>query len=145
MDPRGISPNDLREIEGFKAHHPIGRLLTEIRDVWRFSVGDVLIRHRMNGDHNDIDPVSDVCPIPKKFKVIHIDDLGIPWIKQLSVRGGLGTKLISLVEAWNNGKYRYIVDPEQVDAILLGYKYDPRLEYKRLRNENPNYGKTKTK
>lgn len=138
-----LSPSDIKDIEAFKAHNPVGRLLLEIRDVWKFAVGDVLIRYRINEDGREIDMVSDVCPVPKKFRVMHIDDLGIPWVKQLSVRGGLGTKLASLVEAWSQGKYRYAVDPEQIDSILLGYKYDPRIEYRKLRNENPNYGKSK--
>lgn len=136
-----LSTNDIKEIEAFKSHSPTGMLLTEIRDVWKFSVGDVLIRHKVFLDSRNIDLVSDACPVPKKFRVMYIDDLGIPWIKQLSVRGGLGTKLSNLVEAWCNGRYRYSVDPEQIDSILLGYKYDPRSEYRRLRNENPNYGK----
>jgi hypothetical protein len=139
-----LSPNDLKEIEAFKAHSPMGRLLVEMRDIWKFSVGDVLIRHKMIEDSRDVDMVSDACPVPKKFRVMYIDDLGVPWIKQLSVRGGLGTKLTNLIEAWGSGRYRYSVDPEQIDSILLGYKYDPRIEYKRLRNENPEYGKIKT-
>lgn len=139
-----LTPSDIKDIEAFK-QSPTGRLLLEIRDAWKFSTGDVLVRYKIDGDSKDIDLVSDVCPIPKKFRVMYIDDLGIPWIKQLSVRGGLGTKLMSLADSWNHGRYKYTVDPEQADSILLGYKYDPRIEYKRLRNENPDYGKTKTK
>lgn len=139
-----LSPNDLKEIEAFKAHTPTGRLLVEIRDAWKFTVGDVLVRYKMNGDSRDLDIVSDACPVPKKFRVMYIDDLGIPWVKQLSVRGGLGIKLANLTDAWGNGRYRYFVDPEQIDSILLGYRYDPRIEYRRMRNENQDYGKSKT-
>jgi hypothetical protein len=140
-----LSPSDLKDIEAFKTHSLIGRLLVEMRDVWKYAIGDVLVRYKMTENSKDLDLVSDVCPVPKKFRVMYIDDLGIPWIKQLSVRGGLGTKLINLTEAWCNGRYRYCVDQEQIDSILLGYKYDPRIEYRKLRNESPNYGKNKTK
>ena len=140
-----LSPSNIKDIESFKVHHPIGRLLVEIKDAWKFAVGDVLVRYKMTPNDREIDQVSDACPVPKKFRVMYIDDLGVPWVKQLSVRGGLGTKLMSLVDAWGSGKYRYVVDQEQIDSILLGYKYDPRIEYKRLRDEDPNYGKNKTK
>jgi hypothetical protein len=140
-----LSPSDIKDIESFKAHHPIGRLLVEMKDAWKFAVGDVLVRYKTSPNDQEIDLVSDACPVPKKFRVMHIDDLGVPWVKQLSVRGGLGTKLMSLVDAWGAGRYRYVVDQEQIDSILLGYKYDPRIEYKRLRDEDPNYGKNKTK
>lgn len=139
-----ISPSDLKEIEHFKTHHPTGRLLVEIKEAWKFSVGDILVRYLIDSKDKSLDLISEVCPVPKKFRVMYIDDLGIPWVKQLSVRGGLGTRLASLVDSWSFGKYRYIVDPEQTDSILLGYKYDPRIEYKRLRDENPSYGRTKT-
>jgi hypothetical protein len=140
-----LSSSDIKNIEAFKACHPIGRLLTEVKDVWKFSVGDTLVRYKMHEYPRELDLVSDACPVPKKFRVMKIDDLGVPWVKQLSVRGGLGTQLTNLVEGWCNGRYRYAVDPEQIDSILLGYKYDPRIEYRKLRNENPSYGKTKTK
>ncbi len=140
-----VTPSELQDIENFKQNHPTGRLLAELRNVWQFQVGDVLIRHKVEGTSSDLDVVSDACPIPKKFRVMFIDELGMPWIKQLSVRGGLGSKLMAMADAWSNGKYRYSVDPELVDSILLGYKYDPRIEYKKMRDENPEYGKNKTK
>jgi len=136
-----LSKNDAREIDEFKVNHPIGKLLIQMKEAWKFDIGDVLIRHRMTSSDMLIDLISDVCPIPRKFKVVFIDDLGMIWIKQLSVRGGLGDKIIPMVEGWSNGKYKYAVDPEQIDSILLGYTYDPRIEYRKMRNENKEYGK----
>jgi hypothetical protein len=138
-----LSPNDIKDIESFRIYHEIGLLLVEIKEAWKFTIGDVLVRYKVISNDQEIDLVSDVCPVPKKFRVMYIDDLGIPWVKQLSVRGGLGTKLMNLVDAWGSGKYKYAVDPEQIDSILLGYKYDPRIEYRRMRKENETYGKTK--
>lgn len=140
-----FSQNDIEEIEKFKANNPIGRLLIQMKEVWKFNVGDVLIRYRMTSGDMPIDLISDICPIPRKFRVVFIDDLGMIWIKQLSVRGGLGDKIIPIVEGWSNGKYKYAVDPEQIDSILLGYTYDPRVEYRKMRDENKDYGKRTSK
>jgi hypothetical protein len=86
--------------------------------------------------------VSDVCQVPKKYRVVFIDALGVPWVKQLSVRGGLGNRMYCLATV-DPGRYHYMVDPEQLEAILLGYKYDSRREYKQMRSQNPNYGRDK--
>lgn len=134
-----LKPNDLIEIQEFADNHPIGKILSEMRN-WHFSVGDVLVRTKRMPDGAWIqDHVSETCPVPKKFRVIHIDELGIPWIRQLSVRGGMGTALTCLVNS-NVELFKYKVDPEQLDSILLGIKYDPRSEYRRMRDSNPKYG-----
>jgi len=140
-----LSPNDLKEVEGFKIHHPTGRLLIQLREIWKYTIGDILVRYIVDSRSETLDLVSGSCPVPRKFRVMHIDDLGIPWLKQLSVRGGLGTKLSPITEMWCDGRYRYCVDQEQLDSILLGYKYDPRVEYRKMREENKTYGKSKTK
>jgi hypothetical protein len=137
-----LKPDELQEIERFKTHHPQGKMLAEYLN-WKFQIDDVLIRYHVDSNGaKSLDMVSDDCQVPKKFRVVKIDDLGIPWVKQLSVRGGLGNKLYCLMNY--AGRFSWIVDPEQIDAMLLGYRYDPRIEYKRMRDGNPEYGgKTK--
>jgi hypothetical protein len=131
-----LKPQDLIEIERFKSYHQLGIILTQYLK-WDFNVGDVLVRSK-HGE-TELDIVSKVCPVPKKFRVIYIDELGVPWAKQLSVRGGMGTQLYCLLNYASYFNWKH--DPEIFDAILLGYKYDPRAEYRRMRNEDPNYGK----
>jgi len=139
-----VSAKNLEDVKIFSTETYLGRLLVELRDVWKFSIGDVLVRQAVYDGSSSLDLVSIACPVPKKFKVVHIDDLGMPWVKQLSVKGGFGTRFSPLAETWSYGEYRFSVDPEQIDSILLGYKYDPRIEYKQLRKKGSKHDKTKT-
>jgi hypothetical protein len=139
-----LKPEELKDVERFAKEHPTGRLLTQMKS-WGFSLGDVLVRYRKNIEDGSIelDTVNGIDNVPKKYKVVFIDDLDVPWIKQLSVRGGLGNKLYCLATL-DTDTYQYKVDPEQLEAALLNYKYDPRIEYKRMRDGNPSYGKKDT-
>jgi len=111
-------------------------------DTWNFEIGDVLVRYSLAADGGkSIEYVGSSCQVPKKYKVLYIDDAGIPWTKQVSVRGGLGKKIRPLVNLADGYRYTMEVDPEQIDAIILGYKYDPRIEYKRMRDRDPEYGR----
>lgn len=139
----GLKPHEIRDVENFLKTSPVAQLIREYRN-WKFAVGDVLVKHNKTYDEGyELETVSSVCPIPRKFKVVHIDELNIPWVKQVSVRGGLGNKLYCVLN-YHHPRVKWEVDPEQVEAILLGFKYDPRAEYKRMRTENPGYGGKKT-
>ena len=137
-----LKPKELIDVENFLKNSPHAKMIKEYQN-WGFEIGDVLIRHNTNyvGD-TAVELVSPSCQIPKKYRVVHIDELKVPWVKQVSVRGGLGNKLYCLLN-YNQSNIQWSVDPEQIDSQLLGRKYDPRAEYKRMRTENPNYGGTK--
>lgn len=106
---------------------------------WKdFKVGDILVRYK--SDHSgkeSVDLVSTECKVPKKFKVVFIDELGCPWVKNVNVRSGLGAKLYCLVDAQ---RYKYTADPELLDCLIMGHRYDPRAQYRQWRSENPQYG-----
>ena len=139
-----IDADDAKIIERFKTTHPVGMLLTAMKH-WNFQVNDVLIRYSLAEGKKNVDTVSDSCPVPKKYRVVHIDDIGMPWIKQLSVRGGMGERIICMAHVDPN-LFHYTVDPEQLVAVILGHAYDPRAEYRRMRDNNPKYGsKNETK
>jgi hypothetical protein len=133
-----LKPDEMKEVEHFAREHPLGKVLTEMKH-WKFAVGDVLVRFVKEEGGTSVDLVSEVCQVPKKYRVVLVDELGIPWVKQLSVRGGMGNKLYCLASV-DAGRYHYQVDPEQLEAILLGYRYDPRCEYRKMREANPEYG-----
>jgi hypothetical protein len=137
-----ITQANLAEIKEARDTHPNSILIREWHLWQEYEVGDVLIRQKRVGYGAKvkwiIDEVSAKCPVPRKFKIVHIDELMIPWVKQVSVRGGLGNKLIPLTDTTTS--YRFELDPEMEVAVLLGVEYEPRAQYKNWRQNNPDYG-----
>lgn len=134
-----LTPDNEKKIKEFLLSHPNALLLREWHKWQEIRIGDVLIRQKRMGWGAHVswrhDLVSASCHIPKKFKVVHIDELDVPWLKQVSVRGGLGNRIISLADTVDS--YRYEQDPEMAMAVLLGVEYAPRAQYKRWRDGNP--------
>lgn len=134
-----LKPNELQEVQNFKSH-PTAIIIKEYKN-WGFTVGDILIKKEKFADGSQVVvEVSPTCNVPKKYQVVHLDELGLPWIKQLSVRSGLGKRIYCLA-SFDTGRYTFCVDPMQLDCIILGAKYDPRREYRNMRDRNPSYGK----
>ena len=135
----GLKANEIKAVERFMETHPHANLLRQYVSWKNFEAGDVLIRYRSDHEGNArVDHVSEQCKVPKKFKVMFVDEeLGLPWVKNVNVRGGLGSKLYCLTESVG---YSYVVDPECLECELLGVKYDPRAQYREWRKGNPNYG-----
>jgi len=129
-----LKTQETKTVRLFLDNHPSAKMIQNYRQWLQLKENDVLVRDRMDGA---VDMVSEQCSVPKKFKVIHIDELGFPWVKNINVRGGLGTKLYNLSES---PAFTYKVDPEQLDCLLLGGKYDPRAQYREWRKLNPKYG-----
>ena len=133
-----LKANEIEAVEKFITNHPYARLIKNYKEWLDFKAGDVLIRYRFeNNMVGKIDFVSERCRVPKKFKVIYIDEIGCPWVKNVNVRGGLGNKLYNLIES---PAYVYKTDPELMDCLIMDAKYDPRAQYRDWRRENPNYG-----
>lgn len=139
MTTYDLKKAEIEAISMFLLNHPHAKLIRNYLDWLNFKVGDVLIRYRIDNEGNErVDNVSADCNIPKKFKVVYIDnEVKCPWVKNVCVRGGLGTKLYCLTES---AGYIYKIDPEVMDCILMGVNYDPRAQYRNWRRENPNYG-----
>ncbi len=134
-----LKPSEMKDIENFLNTSPVAKQIRQYNS-WTFEVGDVLVKYKTDWQgSSSVEQVSTTCPVPRKFKIIYIDKERIPWVKQVSVRGGLSNKLICLINH-NQPNTTWEVDPEQAEALLLGYPYDPRAEYKNMRTENPAYG-----
>ena len=111
-----------------------GKCYKFFREYRNYNEGDVLIRHNASGN----DPVSSLCPVPKKFKVVCVDEYDVPWIKYIGVKGGLGKTIFTPVDQY--GIWKYEIDPEMLNAQILQVEYDPRAEYRAWRQANPKYG-----
>ncbi len=122
-----LSIKDMNKISLFTKNDPIGRLLHIMNTDWQFSVNDVLIRFPYT-NISEPEMVSPICPVPKKYRVVHIDKCGMRWIKYIKVDGSEGA-LVALSEVWQDGKWVFAIGPEQVDAIMLGIDYDPLEQY----------------
>lgn len=133
-----LKPADEELMKRWMDQEPIAQVLKELKHFNDISIGEVLVKRDMT--NGQVVLVSGTCPVPKKYRVVAIDELGVPWIKQISMRGGLGTKIYPLTH-FTPTRFKFEIDPERLDAELLGIKYDCRIEYKRMRDANPKYGK----
>lgn len=135
-----LKQSDLNTIKRWLENEPIAQIFKAVKDLSGLNVGDIFVKRDLS--NNEIVKISGMCKVPRKYKVVYVDEYGIPWFKQVSVRGGLGDKIYPLTH-FNPTRFQFELDPEKLDADLLGTKYDPRIEYKRMRDANPNYGKKK--
>jgi hypothetical protein len=133
-----IKPSDIKTIERFHEHDYLALALKSIKEWKDIDIGEVLVQRDLS--NKKLVQVSGTCKVPRKYKVVYKCELGIPWVKQISVRGGLGVKLYPLTHFLPH-RYIFEIDPEKIDSMLLGNKYDPRIEYKRMRDSDPEYGK----
>lgn len=99
-----------------------------------FDVGDVIIKEKLEDGawQPELMPNSD--SVPKKYRVVHKDEYDVCWIKQISVRKGLGKALKCTLDI-NYKTERWKLDPEQLNSIILGDKYDPREQYRAFREQ----------
>lgn len=134
-----LKPKERDQINQF--YNTYGRGFKLFREYRNYNEGDVLVRRNQHSATGEYDPVSASCPIPKKFKVVCVDEFDVPWIKQIGVKGGLGKKMHTPVD--QAGVWVYEIDPEMLNAQILQAEYDPREEYRKWREANPNYGKSK--
>lgn len=90
----------------------------QINELMHFNVGDVLVAI----DRDSGNPYSN-GKLVLKFVVCKKEDCGFIWCKQINKSGRLGTGLVAPAE-WDH-RWKFIQDPEAVDATLLGGNYDP--------------------
>ena len=109
--------------------NPIYNFLKD-RDLYDFNLGDVLVRlnSRYNG-HNvpvtwEPETISYENKMAQRYVVVHKDDMGLCYAKQLMVSTGkLGQEVFSISEYDVSG-VRFQVDPEYAEAEFLGGDFD---------------------
>ena len=80
---------------------------------------------------------------PKKFQVVHISDSGIPYLRQITGKGNPTgeavvppeASAINILKRFHTAgstpeNWKFIPDPEQMDAILLQTEFDPMEQHR---------------
>ncbi len=103
-----------------------------------YKVGDYLIRKIMDTDDWSYHTkgkwrtvkVSPDSKANKKFKVVHIDQYGVPYCKHIKINGKLGG--IICMASMNFAESRFEPDPEHMDHIILDSdeEFDPLILHK---------------
>lgn len=107
----------------------IGDLLETLEKVKQFGVGDYLVLY-VGVDEKSLQIQVNSYGAPIKYKVVHSDKHGIPFIKRVNKKGepigALGTCTGSLEsDLYRFGAWEFRLDPDFADSILLEDSYDP--------------------
>lgn len=123
------TPEDLKIIE-----HDLktNRTLQHLRDInyFKFSVGDVLIREDKYGDTWKVKTAH--CGLPYKYVYAFENDLGVGYIRRLSVNGRKYVENPICVVYFDPLTTRFSLDPSFANHILLSGEddaFDTKSEY----------------
>jgi hypothetical protein len=143
-----LSPKDKLAIAEYE-DSPLMRILRR-HQTQKYSIGDVLIRFKFDEDGKRSScTVSKGNLMPRKYKVVHINDLGVSFVKYIPYSedadpesGALVSMLHTDVQA-----HEFQVDPDFTDSIIFGTEYTPYSEEMRkkvteIRNFNKAIFKT---
>lgn len=109
----------------------------------RYNVGDFLIKKISAWDsdlyekdssydgHWKIETFSETNPAPRKYKVVAIDDVGIPYIQKVLFNGKLQGEVTCILNA-DPDYIKYELDPDFADHFILSddENFDPLDSYK---------------
>lgn len=117
-------------------------LLASIKRNREFKIDDYLIGFFIGNSKPQL--IKSSAGVPFKYKVVHVDSNGIPYIKPLNKNGSPYGALIPTVDLdFNNDFYalstsvlnyiQYELDPDFVDHIILGAEesYDPSMKLRK--------------
>ena len=138
-----LTADDKKSIAYTQKCNPIYNYLIKYEGV-EFSVGDILIKWTTDyNGHKTMEQVGSYTATPRKYMVVHVDKLGIPYVKKIKADGELGIQL-NCVAKFGEDTFQH--DPDFVDYCLLrddGKEYDPneglgelRERKKKIRKKN---------
>lgn len=145
-----INADDIEYIEHTIDTNPAYDWL-RVKDRCQFVVGDIVIKMMHDYDYDKdkdfIRPetVSHVNKAARKYKVVHVDQYGVPWLKVLKANGGMGTEMIC---APNISPSYFAPDPDYADHVILseeGAEFDPIEAAKKRRAERREIAKQNKK
>jgi hypothetical protein len=123
MSAEKLSKDEIEQI--VDSEEWIGDILRVLEKCKNFKEGDFLIEKTdyKGKMRYTIDAYS--CIV--KYKVIHVDKHGGPWIKKINLNGKLSKEMEGLVSRMLHDEYHYEIDPRYVDHVIMGNAdaYDP--------------------
>lgn len=111
------------------------RVLQHLRDInfYKFSVGDILIREDKYGDNWKVKIAA--CGLPYKYVYVFENDLGVGYIRRLSVSGEKFVEMAVCVVNFDPRQTRFQLDQAYADHILLAADGD-ELDIKSAYSDN---------
>lgn len=113
---------------------------------YNFIEGDILIHKTLDWTGVDVEWVTEkfsgITQAPRKYKVVHVDDVGLPYVQRIGMKGGVIGD-IKCLAGYDDSSDVFIHDPDFIDHQIIADDddtFDPQEVYKENRDE---YFKTK--
>jgi len=124
MDNIQISKEELKKVTNLHKFSS-SYFWLKSREWSNFNINDILVKMTIRLWSDDIDKrqyepevVSEKSKTPRKYKVVHIDEYGVPFLKCIKTNGKLGNELICVAEL--DPSYSFFkVDPDFVEHTIL--------------------------
>ncbi len=115
----------------------IYRKIVLSKDLYNFEIGDVLVQKYTVYNFDDptqkkwaTETISSTSRMPQRYLVVFKDELDFPYLVKIKAHNGkLGDAVVCICD-FNIDNIRFEVDPDYVEAELLGTKYDIKSTYK---------------
>lgn len=128
--PNNLSAADQKAIEAATKKSVVYKWLN-IKDSINFNVGDYVVKYTPHwdnwddeGDYTKVkwkpEVISYLCPVPKKYMVVHVDEYQVPFVKLVGKNGKPTGRLICLAsQTFISGKSFFKIDQDYADHCLL--------------------------
>lgn len=110
------SEKDLKSIKLIQNNNQTYQFLKNKQN-FNFTAGDFLIKLNKRADKWEVETVSNISQVPKRYLCVYEDEFGIKYIRQLTSKGDVLPHITPLTE-WSNWT-RYEIDPEFAEHIIL--------------------------
>lgn len=127
-----------------KKAEEVFNVLKKIKDI-TFEEGDYLLRYNAEWDFDSdtddkkwkLELFSDTNTSPRKYKVVYVDEVGLPYIQKVLFNGGMSGSAVCLA-GFDLDWVKFVHDPDFVDHHLLADEsdqFDPLDVYREKRRE----------
>lgn len=137
-----LDKNDLLEIR--YCTDDMRYIISVIDEVRKFKLGDYIICNQITSSLNLKSPLKNSYGAVMKFKIVHVDELGLPYVKAVDAKGKASGPVEALLTTnshnlWlsaGSDDFSFELDPDYADAILLQAEdsYDPMARHNELKS-----------